>query len=278
MTIVLSDLHLGHVCARLDSATQIEQLVDGFEEIVLNGDSVEARCGGDAVRPHLDGLREVAMRTGADLTFLTGNHDPTVSDRHAVEFDGGRILVMHGDAVFPGISPWGRTAPAIARKHLAAVREAEARGPVGLYQRLEIARAASLETPVYSWMSSSAGKGTLWTILRRVLVPYKAWGIVKCWFEANQLTAGFCRRYAPEARVVIVGHTHRRGLWSRNGLTVVNLGGYLPGGGAYAVVVDRGFVRVHDVLAHKGNLQLGPVVAELGGGEVARTAKPVWRG
>ncbi len=263
MTIILSDLHLGHTCAKLAGADGLRQLFEGAHEVILNGDSVEQRCDTDEASRHIKSLQEVATRSGAHLRFLTGNHDPHVSEEHFVEFFEGRLLVMHGDAVFPGISPWGRKAGAIANWHLEAVRKEEASGRLSLKRRLEIARAASLQMPVQHWMSAKQ-KGSFFTILRRVMVPYKAWGIIKCWWEAARLTESFCATYAPQASVIVVGHTHRRGICRRNGRLLVNLGGYLPGSEAYALSIQPSRVLLHAVEVHGGQCRiLRGVVADL---------------
>lgn len=262
MTIILSDLHLGHVCAKLESAQGLKSLFERADHVVLNGDSIEERCGGEDSHRHLNDLYTLADSCGVTLRILTGNHDPQISSEHSLDFFDGELLVMHGDAVFPGISPWGKEASRIAHKHLSDVREAEAARSITLQERLEIARNASLHMPVQRWMSGKR-RGTLLTLLRRLIVPYKAWGIIKCWWEAASLTERFCSHYAPKAKLVVVGHTHRRGIWQRKNLTIVNLGGYLPGSEAYAVVIDDSRILVHHVQVREGRCHLGGVSADL---------------
>ena len=263
-TLVLGDLHLGHVSTRLASAAALAEVVEPAERIVFNGDSIEERHERRRAEAaaHRSALESLARAAGARALFLTGNHDPEISSRHCLRLAGGRVLVMHGDAVFPAISPWGDSAAEVAAAHREALARRERHGPLALDDRLQLARGISLGMPVPEW-TALPRRGTLATILRRIAKPRKVHQIIKCWLEAPGRTAGFIARYAPQTRIVIVGHTHRAGIWRRDGLTIVNLGGFLPGGGCRRAEITSEGVRVRALSERAGRFQLAAPLAEL---------------
>lgn len=253
---VLSDLHLGHVGSRIAHPDQLAPLFAGAARVVFAGDSVELRHAAflGRARELIEVLAAAVRAAGARPVFLTGNHDPAISTDHALELQDGRILLMHGDAVFPAISPWAVGASAMARRHVQAVRDAARAGHVDLRRRLTIARNLSLDLPENDWVVRQRQRPLL-PILRRVARPWKLLTILGCWLRAPRLTADFCALFAPKARLVLVGHTHRAGVRTLRGITVVNLGGYLPGSTPWMARITAHHTALHRVHLENSRFQ-----------------------
>jgi diadenosine tetraphosphatase ApaH/serine/threonine PP2A family protein phosphatase len=85
--------------------------------------------------------------------------------------------------------------------------------------------------------------------------------MIRAWHELPGRAATFASQYRPGSRFVVVGHTHRPGVWMRPGMVVINTGSFRPPFGCYAVDVSPEWVVVRRVRHHQGSFALGRVVA-----------------
>ncbi|MFM2171013.1 MAG: hypothetical protein RI957_1242, partial [Verrucomicrobiota bacterium] len=104
--LILSDLHLGHKASVLDDVAALEPLLAGAGTLVLNGDTWQqlARDFYDDGLRLWGELQALCERLGIDIISLPGNHDPDQRDRDHLSLADGKIIVMHGDAVFPEVA------------------------------------------------------------------------------------------------------------------------------------------------------------------------------
>jgi predicted phosphodiesterase len=108
---IISDLHYAETGSRLQKLSALEPVLEGADKVVFNGDTLETRFLD--IDPRTVGHKaewvDFAARHGAGGRFIlvTGNHDPDLTDTHHLELEGGRILVIHGDTMFPRMAPWG---------------------------------------------------------------------------------------------------------------------------------------------------------------------------
>jgi UDP-2,3-diacylglucosamine pyrophosphatase LpxH len=191
--LILSDLHLGWVVCTRSHRELLDHLpaaADDAEEIVLNGDIIDAHRGvprpAEAELVHrLAALCDRWRREGRRVVIVEGNHDPAdhslgptvwrheLSGRH-----GERILVLHGHRV---------TDPAPARSRY----EHWGRHPLGLENRL-YARLAPLRA-AYRY-------GPGWLV--------GAWGVT----EDRIWRPRFAERVAPllagDIATLVYGHFH----------------------------------------------------------------------
>ena len=105
------------------SLSQLRPLLEGVTSLVFNGDTLDTRpskdpAGAEAARRE---VLDFVGSAGTPVTFLTGNHDPDISQQHSLEFADGRILVTHGDILFDSIVPWSKDAPMIRTRIIAAL-------------------------------------------------------------------------------------------------------------------------------------------------------------
>eukprot|EP00752_Nemacystus_decipiens_P015231 g13564.t1 len=223
-TLILSDTHLGKPGSpRADALRPVWQ---GVDELVINGDAAEVQIPwlrGTAVR-ELDRLEELARQDGIRVTLISGNHDAYLTDRRCLQLAEGSILVMHGDALHPAVAPWTRHANALQVRTERELARAEQKD---LATRLDIAQHIGHSEFLKEYVISSLGESTLRRILARPIeVPRVLW----YWRREPAFAELFMQDYAPKAKVLIVGHSHRRGVWQRGGRTIINTGAFMfPG-------------------------------------------------
>ncbi len=269
---VLSDLHLAHAACRIDDPRALKPLLDGAGTVIFNGDTCELRSS--ALRERAEAKREdllaVLHEVGAQGVFLRGNHDPFVSDLEFWEDASGGVLVIHGDCLFPSISPWNPKTWALK----SAFREVRERYPeerlrhdldtlVDYTQACRMLCFGDESTPL------SPPFRRLRSVLRIVSRPRRILEILRCWGELGGRLRRFHRNLCPEKRLVLVGHTHRPGIIRLGGdATAVNTGGFLSVGGAWTVDLIDGLARVRRIDEPAGGFRRGPVLREipLGGG------------
>lgn len=262
---ILSDLHYGDRSCRVQSLDQLRPLLEGAASIVLNGDTLDTRQGRHPQRT-AQMRREVLdffSGAGVPVTYLTGNHDPDLSREHAIEFEGGRILVTHGDVLFETIVPWARDAAEIRRKILAALLALPGDAGSRLDGRLHAFRQVAASLPQRHQMEPDPLRYALSLAGETVWPPQRVLSILRAWREAPGLAAELAHRHRPRARFIAIGHTHRPGVWrTAPGIVVINTGSFCRPFGAMALEITPGRLRVRQVTARGGRFHPGAAVAD----------------
>jgi predicted phosphodiesterase len=258
---IVSDLHVGEPHSRVQSVDRLAPLLAGTDHLVLNGDTLDTRfldLDPDARAHKADFDAFVAAHPGR-ITVLTGNHDPDLTGVHHLELEGGRVLVTHGDALFPEMAPWGWEAAHFRseqEKRLAAVPEAE-RG--SLETRLRVCKDAIYHIRHLS-PHRPDGRGHRWRrnlrVVRALLRLHRIW---RCWREMPDAGARLAEVYRPAARIVILGHFHWPGVWRRRGRVVINTGAATLAHGALAVDFVGPQLLVRALQFSRSGLRLGAV-------------------
>ena len=243
---VVSDLHLGHSAALIREASQFLPLLDGVDTLVFNGDTSEQMCEawkaeGDVI---LEELRQLCADAGVRVVFLTGNHDPCISESGWLDLWDGGVFVTHGDMIHREVAPWSREF--LRRREI--VREIwRERGDEGddLRERWETVRelelAMRMEGP-----AEKKRKG--WRYLATVLwPPLRPLAVLWGWATMFQSARRFLRRYRSEAKVMIFGHFHRSGVSWREGCLLINTGAFMEGASPMVVDLEEGWIRVRRV-------------------------------
>jgi len=210
-------------------------LLEGVDDLVFNGDSVETRFA--RTRPEgqerFAQLREFVARHSPAI-FLTGNHDPDITPLHHLDLAERSLFVTHGDAFFPGLSPWSRDAVAL----LKACTEALASLPAApsLSEQLAALRRAILTLEHIGPRPHHLAKTrTLRGFLQEAWPPTRPFAMLHCWLTSARKAATFAAKHRPEARAVIMGHTHRAGIRKVGSRHIINTGSFLPYSGRLLV-------------------------------------------
>ncbi|MCH7227917.1 metallophosphoesterase [Haloferula sp. A504] len=238
---ILSDLHLGHAASRVEEVEGLRPLIAGAGTVVFNGDTWQELATGQRPRAErlLADLRALCGEEGVETVFLSGNHDPGWPGKGWIELADGRIVVTHGDAVLWAGSPWSREA---------FEREAEVRrlweehhqASEDAGERLQLARAIARALKAASYPK---GRSLLRRVLDAVNPPRRAWEILSVWFSHFKATAGFARRYFPEAEIIVAGHFHWPGVRREDRCEVINTGAHLNPHPAWWVEWQDGWLR-----------------------------------
>lgn len=259
---ILSDLHYSDSASRVRALDSLRPLFAGADALVFNGDSVETRRTRHPEKTAAQRAEFFAFlrRHAPPCVFLTGNHDPDISPHHWLDLAGGQVFVTHGDILFDAIGPWGSDAPALRaalRVELAALSPAERGQLAPLFAACK--RVSARRSPPHD-----PHAGGLRHHARRFaekLRPSLAWGMLNSWLTLPRRAEAFLRRHRPDARFIVVGHTHRPGVWRRSGVVIINTGSFCPPLGRCAVDLTRDSLTVRAIRSRRGVFHLGPVTA-----------------
>ena len=250
---IISDIHWGHPASLVRRPEQLRPLFEGAGTVVFNGDTLEQAPGFDGskeARPEA-AFEEVCREAGAGAFFVSGNHDPSISGHDSLALEDGRVLVTHGDVVFPEISVWGRT-----RHELRAACES-------LYEPGRAPHEAGFEGVTARvretcrvMLDDGGADGVVWCgwvrfFWRQGWPPGRALRILRCWRETALRGVGLAGRHHATPRFVVMGHTHYPGVWHRDGVTVINTGSYFPLMGRRLVQIHEGQLTVRRVVRGK---------------------------
>ena len=263
-TIIISDLHLGHRASQIRDPEELVPILKEARSVVFNGDTVEMRTPVD--RPVGRHMAAVVARLchsiGCRATFINGNHDPAVSRIDHLDLMDGRILVTHGDILFLGVAPWSRQALAYRRIHLRALANLGPDALMNFEKQLLAAKRTSIKLQLMERPVTEHSKApNLAVLVQQFWPPHRPFMILRAWLQTPTLAARLCDLFRPNAKYVMVGHTHYPGYWKRGPVTVINTGSYVLHFGALAVLLDGESIEIRKVVKQKDGFALGKRVA-----------------
>lgn len=245
-TVILSDTHLAADGQGAGSADALRPLWQGADELVMNGDTAELSHPtqrADAARQILR-LQDLCEEDGVRLTFLSGNHDPLITDRRFLRLCSGEVFLTHGDMLHPAISPWTSYAKQLRELHDDALSQLELIDRAQLDQQ---AMAAAHASHIKWDHLAEHAMPTLGPVADKFDKARKVAKVLWFWHRLPKIAARFAQRYAPEARFFIFGHIHRAGVWRFGNQTIINTGAYHCPRNPHAVVLDDQTLSVHRV-------------------------------
>lgn len=220
---VISDLHLGHERSEVPSIDSLRPLLRGIRMLIVAGDLAETRrCPWQQQALGLRAaFRDLCAEAGVTLLELAGNHDPDVRPLLASLW-GGRVVVMHGHALFKEVAPWSweylRNREA-CDKLIAQYPNCEH----DLIERLELSRAVSLGTTPIMRRDGIRNR-YLRGFMHCFWPPSRPWNILRGWLTCGRRARDFAERFLPGCETLIIGHFHRSGHWRYPGLDVYSTG------------------------------------------------------
>ena len=244
-------------CAR--SAAALRPLWQGAHRLILNGDIAEIHHPAyrAAAARELLRLQTICDRDAVGLTVLSGNHDPYLTDRRHLMLAGGQVLVTHGDVLHPAVAPWSAAAPRMLAAQTRARAQLDADERDGLEGRLW----ASQRAAIAEWDDVDPRGHARTTVASLLAKPTAVAKLAWYWMTIPGVAASFARQYTPDARFVVIGHTHRAGVWRRGERVVLNTGSYGFLGRPHAVVIEDGAISMWRVLddGERYRYDTGPV-------------------
>lgn len=261
MIRILSDLHLFDARTRVHDLRQLEPLLAGVQTLVLNGDSCEMRRG---VTPEqLATLRDFFRERLPEVVYITGNHDPDISDKHELLLAGDRLWVTHGDIFFDDLTPWARHHAQI--RAMLAVKRAATRGDYRqLTERFRIAREVAREETELPDRSTRTWAAHLSWAWHTFFPPRQPLAMLRCWRDLPALATALAVAQRPTAQVVVTGHVHFPGVWRLGqGPTIINTGSFFRPLGGNLVDVFTDHVEVRRIVETDGHFSPGRRLATI---------------
>jgi predicted phosphodiesterase len=254
---IFSDLHFLEGTCRVKALSQLHPLLDGADQIIFNGDTIDTQNAD----PDHSVTRELkaTFAAHAPTTFITGNHDPDISDIHALSLADGNVWLTHGDVFFDALTPWSHNLPEIQRR----LRKAWSNVPVNehaqLDARLRVFRQVCLGLPRDHDPRESGHRSMLMRYWFLLYPPRCTLSLLHTWATMSGRAAGFAAHHRPKAKFIIFGHTHRRGIWRlRDGRVVINTGTFSSPLTAQTVELQGNELRVHPIILRGGEFHLDP--------------------
>lgn len=253
--VILSDTHLGPAGRKPESVDQLRPLWQGANRLILNGDVAEVHDPQQQARAAREVLRlqELTEDDGVELTLLSGNHDPHLSDRRFLRLFGGEVFLTHGDMLHPSISPWSDHGPKLAKLHEQALASLHENSPDTSEELANKADAAAFAS-VGKWdqqLDQNLPPAPHW---RKPLdKAQKIARVLWYWHLLPGMAKKFATQHAPDCRFFIFGHIHRAGVWQCNSQGrdqprwIINTGAYDFPANPRAVVIEHGKLSVHRV-------------------------------
>jgi predicted phosphodiesterase len=259
---IISDLHFGDRASSVHELARLAPLAADASELVLNGDTLETRPGPkpDRTIQLQETLRAFVQSCPVNVRLITGNHDPDISTAHLHELADSSVLITHGDIAFDDIVPWSQDAPLAAQLVAQARRRTTDSSLDSLLAVHRIAAAAipqrhQSENRRWHYLQGIV-QDTIWPVGR---IPR----ILRAWAELPARMARIARTHRPQARFIVVGHTHRPGYWRQpDGLLVLNTGSFCLPLGARVVEVAADHLTLRAVAARGGEFHPGERLAE----------------
>ena len=264
MIRVLSDLHWGHKASLIKASESLEGLVREADKVIFNGDTLEQKFEDSPSRlkkplPSLAQFRDLLEKWDIEPIFLTGNHDPCISNAHYCELNSGEILVTHGDAIFRSVAPWSSNKKILEN----AVKRGLARSTAtqSFYSYLQMFKDASLEEHALVQDYDPTVWGKIQIFLRQAWPPTRALTILKCWQEAPEKAVEFVNKFGKTPQFLIIGHTHKPNITKLGSTTVINTGSFLPRPGATALDIDSDGLTARKIIKRKGRFSTDDIIS-----------------
>lgn len=262
---VFSDLHFGNRASLVTSPRSVAPLFEGMGTVILNGDTFDLRHaqseGTDSVP--VCPFETLAAQAGCRLIKIAGNHDPDCSPIHHLDLMEGRVLVTHGDVLYPEIAPWSRFATqfrAMIEDELAELGHPEGHTLEHLLETNKKVAREILNQPDFYFPTN---EGFFRHLMRYLWPPFRVLRILDCWRRLPGCAVELAERHRPGASILIMGHTHFPGVWKRRDRTVINTGSFLPWLGRLCVDLDPDRVEVRRIRHRDGQFLPGRVVRTL---------------
>jgi predicted phosphodiesterase len=247
--LILSDLHLGHRASLIEHPEQLVPLLHGAGSVIFNGDTAEMRNAEDRLvgRKLAADLARICHQVGTKAFFVNGNHDPTVSNTNHLDLESGAILVTHGDVLFLDLAPWSRDAKHYRLKHRQILAKLGPKDFADFEKRLLATKRTAIELQMIEEPLTRGRSTGFQLFVRQFWPPFRPLMIVKAWCEVPRRAANLARVFRPEARFVIVGHTHYPGAWNVALRVVINTGSFVPYFGTCATIIESGRLEVRRI-------------------------------
>ena len=263
-TLIISDLHLGHPASYVVDPEQITPLIKDVGVVVFNGDTSELvfKHKREKAQRDVSQIKQICEDHNVQSIFINGNHDPFVSSFSHLDLFNETVLVTHGDILFHKITPWSENAEALAYEHSRILSNLPQNGHSEFEKQLQAVKMASFEVEnKLAFVPRS--RPDYWHMVKKAVWPPKRlFALLKFWLETPGLAVNLAARFRPMAKYIIIGHTHRSGIWQMGQRTVINTGSFMPFSGRTGVVLENGMLSVRKIKMRNKQFTLGRTITK----------------
>jgi len=242
---VFSDLHLGHPACLITHVGQLEPLIQGAGSVIFNGDTWQELINDpeEQAEKLWGELKILCENLGVDAYFLPGNHDPSAGRPYFQELFDGKIVIFHGDVVYPEVSPWSNYYLEKKEK-IDELIQNELHEDLTINARYDLAhKVVQMMKPEWPVLKSQS---KLQYYLNFFWPPKRLWTLLNVKFSSQGATLKFVQKYFPRARIIISGHFHLAGLRRINDRVLINSGAFMSGCRSFFCEIDSEGVRVFE--------------------------------
>jgi len=262
---VISDVHLEWRRRWRRRVDRLRPLWAGAAAVVFNGDTLDrtTSCRPEKAGEILGHLRRRCAADGAEAIFLTGNSDFDAVPDDFLTLANGAVLVTHGHVILPAMCPWRSSARSLRRAREQALAEMPPERRDTLAGQMAAARAALARgqgPPTFRGWDPLLGVLRVWSFVHR---PDRVLSVLRTWRDAPALAAELLRRYCPRGRAIIIGHTHRPGIWEIDQRWVINTGSLRAPWAPLAVRVDGRTITVRRTRRSRAGIYPTKIVADI---------------
>ena len=250
--VIISDVHV-------KNSNGWKEQIDGLREVwatagtvVFNGDTVGTRetNNGTSAEEILKYISAQCAKDGTEAVFLAGNSDYFLDVTKHLLLAGGRVLITHGDVIFPQMSPCYDDAHLYKAARDSALQQMSQDLRNTLESQLASIREAVAELANSNSCENNNGSfsNRIQKLQRWLAKPRRGWAIIRGGQKMPSVAAKFTAQYTPEAKFIIIGHTHYSGVWSVADRIVVNTGSFSGFGKAAIVRITEAYLVVQKLV------------------------------
>ncbi|MCK5113521.1 MAG: metallophosphoesterase family protein [Phycisphaerae bacterium] len=266
--VLFSDLHL---CSKSHHHWQgelerLRGLWADAKTVIFNGDSISWKIARhhDQCEKIRDEITDYFRSHGLETVFIAGNSDQEVCSRDYQFIRDEKILVLHGHAIFKSVSPWNYHAAKIKQLRHEFLESIPQTSRNTLDVATQSARTATVEIQRQCMNNRCKTGLSSYIFLKRhnFRTLMRISKILKSWKTAPKLGADFMERYAPQAKFLIMGHTHRSGVWKIGERIIINTGSIKKPRTALYIRIENDVLKVFRIRRDKKQLICGQLVEE----------------
>lgn len=262
LTRVISDVHYQDPASWIQDMPQLEPLLQGVDRLIVNGDLLDTQILSDPA-PTVSALKSFLAARVPQVVYITGNHDPDISDVHELGLAQDSIWITHGDVFFDDIAPWGRPVVELRRRIRALAGDLSPEQFRQLETRFRIFRQVTLKLPREHNPDARNFAAKCLRIFRAVFPPTRVLTMMRVWREMPDIAARYAREQRPRAKIILTGHTHFHGVWKRDRHVIVNTGSLCAPREGQIVDITENALDVRRVARRKGLFYPGKTVENL---------------
>ncbi len=243
----------------------LKGLVTETDTVLFNGDTLEQKYEDapshiDSPLPSFEEFSAQLADWNANPVFITGNHDPNISDIHYGELNCGQILITHGDGIFKSIAPWSTTSRILEEVAQTNFERIQSQGQITFYRFLQSIKDACMEGHALTKDYDPTVWGKIQIFAHQAWPPTKPFKILKCWEDAPKLAVEMASQYEKTPQFMIIGHTHKPSIRAEGPTQVINTGSFFPWPGSTAVDLDSNGITIRKVVKRRSQFALGKTV------------------